>query len=109
MHTAQKSTYPHSSHHATHLSGGGGQARFPGHKHLLNTMSDLHWCLAGVYDLENLACLYLNTPLNIPDVVDAWNSLTKYVLLFPVLVHVGVVWRKSVTRTNTAAVSVSLT
>ena len=34
IYTAQKSPYPHSNHHATHLCGCGGHARLPGHKHL---------------------------------------------------------------------------
>ena len=30
---------------AVHLCVSGGHARFPGHKHLLNTMLELHWFL----------------------------------------------------------------
>ena len=41
LHSAQKSPYPPSNHHATYLCGSGKHARFPGHKHLLNTMLDL--------------------------------------------------------------------
>ena len=41
LHSVQKSPFPPSNHHATHLCGSGGHANLPGHKHLLNTMLDL--------------------------------------------------------------------
>ena len=49
--TTPKAPYPPYNENANHLYGVGGHAKFLGHKHLLNTMSDLHWDSTDVFDL----------------------------------------------------------